>query len=192
MRTATAIALTSCFGVCVLAQQVKPPQLKLQIITQKDTYALNERVIVQSELTNLSSKTLCFPVPDQRCESAGTGWILTMGEPASAGDYGWFLCHADGRGASRAELESEISHRWIKLPPNAVYLMKAAEAYATLDQSGDWRLTASYHPPVGAFNRDYVKTLQSAAESTGCTLPESSADAEPKIISVLPTTSAER
>lgn len=187
-----AIALTSCLGVCVLAQKVKPPQLKLQIITEKDTYALNERVIVKSEITNLTSKTLCFPVPDQRCESAGTGSVLTMGQPASAGDYGWFLCHVDGGGASGPELESEISRRWIKLPPNAVYLTKVAEAYATLDQVGDWQLMASYHPPVGAFNPGYVKTLQSAAESMGCKLPESSVEAEPKIISVLPTTSAER
>jgi len=52
--------------------------------------------------------------------------------------------------------------------------------------AGDWQLKASYHPPVGAFSRDYVTVLQSAAERMGCKPPDSAAVAEPKIISVLP------
>jgi hypothetical protein len=63
--------------------------------------------------------------------------------------------NADGGGASGMDLESEIKNRWIKLPPNAVYTTKVAEAKSSLNQPGDWRLRASYHPPVGAFSRDY-------------------------------------
>ena len=170
----------------MLAEQSSRPQLKLRIVVDKATYALHERVMVKSELTNLTSKTLCFPVPDQDCETTGIGSIITTGEPVNAGEIDRFICHADGGGPSEAQLESEIKNRWIKLPPNTVYTTKFAEAQASLNQLGDWRLRASYYPPVGAFSRDYVTVLQSAAERMGCTLPDSAAVAEPKIISVLP------
>ena len=186
MRTWTALVSISVLAVCMLAEQSSRPQLKLRIVVDKATYALHERVMVKSELTNLTSKTLCFPVPDQDCETTGIGSIITTGEPVNAGEIDRFICHADGGGPSGSELESEIKNHWIKVPPNAVYTTKVAEAKATLDQVGDWRLRASYHPPVGAFSRDYVKNLQSAAESVGCKLPDSTAVAEPKIITVLP------
>ena len=80
-----------------------------------------------------------------------------------------------------AALESDINNRWIKLSPNAIYVTKAAEAKATLDQVGDWRLSASYHPPEPAFGRDYKKVVQSAAVHASCNLPDSSAVAQPKI-----------
>jgi len=186
MKTWTVLALGCILTVCTLAQQTERPQLKLRIVTGKDIYTLNERVMLKSELTNLTSKTLCFPVPDQDCETTGIGSIITTGEPVSAEEIDRFICHADGGGASGVELESEITNRWIKLPPNAVYTTKIAEAKASLNQVGDWRLKASYHPPVGAFNRDYVKTLQAATERVGCKLPDSMAVAEPKLISVVP------
>lgn len=186
MKTWSALVSMSVLVVCLLAQQSSRPQLKLRIVVVKEIYALDERVMVKSELTNLTSKTLCFPVPDQDCETTGIGSIITTAEPVNAGEIDRFICHADGGGASRVELESEIKNRWIKLPPNAVYTTKVAEAKAGLNQAGDWRLRASYHPPVGAFSRDYVTILQSAAESVGCKLPDSPAVAEPRIISVLP------
>jgi len=177
----------SIMVVCMLAQQGTRPQLRLRIVVDKEVYALNERVMVKSELTNLTSKTLCFPVPDQDCETTRTGWVITQGEPVNAGDErDLFICHADGGGASGVELEQEIKNRWIKLPPNAVHVTKSTEAKASLNETGDWQLKASYHPPVGAFSRDYVTVLQSAAERMGCKLPDSAAVAEPKIISVLP------
>jgi len=173
-------------AVCTLAQQTEAPQLKLRIVTEKDTYTLNERVMVKSELTNLTSKTLCFPVPDQDCETTAIGSIVTTGDPIKAGQVDRFICHADGGGPSEPQLEPEIKDRWVMLSPNAVYTTKFAAAKAGLNQLGDWRLRASYHPPVGAFSRNYVTMLQSAAERIGCTLPDSTAVAEPKIISVLP------
>jgi hypothetical protein len=192
MKTWTAPASISVLVVCMLAQQSSRPQLKLRIIVDKEIYALHERVMVKSELTNLTSKTLCFPVPDQDCETTGIGSIITTGDPVNAGEVDQFICHADGGGAWGVELESEIKNRWIQLPPNALYTTKTAEATASLNQVGDWRLRASYHPPVGAFSRDYVKILQSAAESVGCKLPDSTAVAEPRIISVLPANPAHR
>jgi hypothetical protein len=192
MKTWTALVSISVLVVCMLAQQTSRRQLKLRIVVDKELYALKERVLVKSELTNLTSKTLCFPAPDQDCETTGIGSIITTGEAVSAGEIDRFICHADGGGASGVELESEIKNRWIKLPPNAIYTTKGAEAKASLNQVGDWRLRASYHPPVGAFSRDYVKILQSAAERMGCTLPDSTAVAEPRIISVLPANPTDR
>lgn len=176
----------------MLAQQSSRPQLKLRIVVDKEIYALHERVMVKSELTNLTSKTLCFPMPDQDCETTAIGSIVTTGEPVNAGEVDLFICHTDGGGPSGIGLESEIKNQWIKLPPNAVYTTKVAEAKANLNQVGDWRLRATYHPPVGSFGRDYVKTLQSAGESIGCKLPESKAVAEPMTISVLPTNPTHR
>jgi hypothetical protein len=193
MKTWAAIASMSFLVVCMSAQQSSRPQLKLRIVVDKEIYALNERVVVKSELTNLTSKTLCFPVPDQDCETTRTGWVVTAGEPVNARDErDLFICHVDGGRASGVELEQEIKNSWIKLPPNGVYLTKSAEAKASLNQVGDWRLRAFYHPPVGAFSRAYVKVLQSAAENIGCKLPDSSAVAQPRIISVLPANPIDR
>jgi hypothetical protein len=186
VKTWTVFIAAPVLAVCTLAQKTEAPQLKLRLVTEKDSYTLNERVMVKSELTNLTSKTLCFPVPDQDCETTAIGSIVTTGDPVKSGQVDRFICHADGGGPSEAQLESEIKNRWIELPPNAVYTTKFAEAQASLNQLGDWRLRASYHPPVGAFSRDYVTVLQSAAERIGCKLPDSAAVAEPKIISVLP------
>jgi hypothetical protein len=186
VKTWTVLLAALVLAVCTLAQKTEAPQLKLRLVTEKDLYTLNERVMVKSELTNLTSKTLCFPVPDQDCETTAIGSIITTGDPVKAGQVDRFICHADGGGPSEAQLESEIKNRWIKLPPNAVYTTKFAEAQASLNQLGDWRLRASYYPPVGAFSRDYVTVLQSAAERMGCKLPDSEAVAEPKIIRVLP------
>jgi hypothetical protein len=192
MKTWTAIVFVYVLAVYMVAQQGKRPQLKIRIVVDKDSYALHERVMVKSELTNLTSKTLCFPVPDQDCESTAIGWIITTAVPASAMEFDQFICHADGGGVSGVKLESEIKNRWIKLPPNAVYTTKPAEAKTNLNRVGDWRLRASYHPPVGAFSPEYLKTLQSTAERVGCVVPDSIAVAEPRSISVLPATPADR
>lgn len=70
---------------------------------------MHERVMVKSELTNLTSKTLCFPVPDQDCETTRTGWVVTEGEPVKVGDErDLFICHTDSRSAAGVELEQEI------------------------------------------------------------------------------------
>jgi hypothetical protein len=61
---------------------------------------------------------------------------------------------------------------------------EAAEAKVTLSEIGKWRLAASYDPPQGAFSAKYKTTLQAAARKAGCELPLSTAEAEPKIITV--------
>jgi hypothetical protein len=97
MKTWTAPASISVLVVCMLAQQSSRPQLKLRIIVDKEIYALHERVMVKSELTNLTTKTLCFPVPDQDCETTGIGSIITTGDPVNAGEVDRFICHAERR-----------------------------------------------------------------------------------------------
>jgi hypothetical protein len=170
-------------GLCAVAQQATEPQVKLRILVDKEDYSLKEKVTVRAELTNITSKTLCFPVPAQDCEAVATGFVVTTGEPVSThGDQ--FICHTDGGGAVGAELDSEIKQRWIKLSPKAVYVTNAAEAKVTLNELGNWRLAASYHPPEGSFSAKYRTILQTAARRAGCELPLSVAEAEPKIITV--------
>jgi hypothetical protein len=183
MRSTLTLALVA---VSVLAQRAAPPQLQIRILPNKSTYSLTEKVIIKSELTNVSAKTLCFPAPDQNCETTNTGWIVTTGErinPANSEERDRFICHADGGGEIGENLDSQIRERWIKLPPGGVYVTNAAEAKARLNEVGDWKLTASYHPPVGAFNPKYTTTLQTAARKASCELP-SAVQAEPEIVTV--------
>jgi len=95
MKLRTVLAFISLLGVCTFAQQPVHAQLKLRIVADKDIYTLNERVLVKAELTNLTSTTLCFPVPDQDCESSRTGSVLTTGESVNTGGE-QFICHLDG------------------------------------------------------------------------------------------------
>jgi hypothetical protein len=114
------------------------------------------------------------------------GWIVTTGEPinpANADERDRFICHADGGGETGEKLDSQIKEHWIKLPPGGVYVTFATEAKATLNEVGDWKMTASYHPPVGAFNPKYATILQKAARKAGCELP-SAVQAEPEIVTV--------
>ena len=96
--------LFSLVGVSVLAQHAAEPQLKVRILLDKNSYSPEEKVIVKAELTNATSKTLCFPVPDQNCETTATGWIVTTGERISSQEHDQFICHVDGGGAVGAKL----------------------------------------------------------------------------------------
>jgi hypothetical protein len=178
------LAVVSFSGTCLSAQQATHPELALKIVVDKDSYTLKEEPIVKAELKNLTSKTLCFPEPDLECSTAEIGWVVISGNAVKTGEGEKFICHADGRGAVGAELDSDVKDRWIKLSPNAVYLTHATKAKARLSEAGDWRLTASYHPPEGSFSEKYQKVLRSAAKKAGCELPESIVVAEPKIVSV--------
>ncbi len=172
--------LASLVGLCAVAQQAAEPQLKLRILVDKEDYSLKEKVTVRAELTNITSKTVCFPVPDQDCETVATGFVVTTGEPVRT-HSDQFICHADGGGAQGTELDSQIKERWIKLSPKAVYVTNPAEAKVTLNELGNSRLAAFYQPPQGSF---YKTILQRAARKAGCELPLSAAEAEPKIIAV--------
>ena len=173
--------LFSC--ACALAQQTARPQLKLRIANDKESYALKETLVIKAELTNLTSRTLCFPVPDQECSVPVTGWLKITGESVTVGDSTRFICHVDGRGAVGDELDSNIRDRWIKVAPNAIYVFSARKP-VVLNDTGDWELTASYHPPEGSFGAEYGKILQSAAKRAGCQVPRSRVTAEPKIVHV--------
>jgi hypothetical protein len=184
MRMRTIVATLSLFALCALAQQATSPALRVRIIVDKDTFVVGEKVFVKTELTNLTSKTLCFPVPDPACSNARTGWIVTTGQPViSTAERDKFICHVDGRGKVGAELASEIKNLWIKLPSNAAYVANATEGIA-LSEGGVWQFTASYHPPEGSFAAEYKSILQSAAQKAGCQLPDSTVVAEPKLIRV--------
>jgi hypothetical protein len=179
-------AFASFFGACAFAQQAPHPELRLEMLVLKRGYRVNEKLIVKAKLTNLTSKTLCFPVPDLECSTPQTGSVVIDGEPVRAGEGERHVCHVDGRGPVGIELDADVNDHWIKLSPNAVYRTNATEVKVTLSEAGDWRLTASYYSPEGSFGPEYRKTLVSAAKKAGCQLPESSVIAEPKLISVRP------
>jgi hypothetical protein len=166
------------------------PQLKLKIIPSKETYSLNDRVFTKSELTNLTDKTLCFPQPVQDCESTDFGSLVTTGEAVATDENERFICHLDGRSAPREQLLREIDEKWVKVAPGTVYTSNTSEAQVSLSTFGRWRLRASYHPPEAAFgNANQFRTsLQSAAQSFGCVVPEKYVSAEPVIITVVPAT----
>jgi hypothetical protein len=179
------IALLSSLGAVTSGQQTAKPELNLRITCNKENYSLKEKVLVTPELVNLTSETLCFPAPDQKCSTTGTGWVKITGKPVNDGGE-LFICHVDSLAASGDELDSNIRNRWIKLAPNAIYTGNPTEAGVTLSVVGDWKLTAHYHPPEGSFDSKYRDTLQSAAKKAGCTLPVRDAEAEPKVIHVHP------
>lgn len=62
---------------------------------------------------------------------------MIAGEAVSTGEGEQFICHVDGGGAVGDELDSDVKERWIKLPPNAIYVTKATEAKVTLSEAGD-------------------------------------------------------
>ena len=180
------LALPCFLGALAFPQQAAKPQLRLRLLVDKETYSLKERVIARAELTNLTSNTLCFPVPDLECDTTGTGAVVVSGEPVNEnGEVDKFICHADSRGFTGAELDRQIRERWIKLAPNGVHVTSPREAKLILNQLGNWTLRASYHPPQGSFSAKYKTVLQTAAQKAGCDVPQSAAEAEPQTITVV-------
>jgi|SRR3954468_14048564 hypothetical protein len=146
--------------------------LQLRITPERDEYFVDETALVKAELTNVSSKTLCFPKPNQECFDGSIGSLLTGGLPENIKDGVVFFCHVDAPGKWGSELEQSVKSEWIRLEPGKSYVTKYAKVQAKLDVTGQWNLLATYTPPEGAFSRDYRKHLQAAAQKAGCTMPE--------------------
>ncbi len=171
------------FAVTMWSQTSKPNvSIELRTISDKETYALKESIMVKSELTNLSTKVLCFPRPSQVCEDSALGYLVTKGiPPAGARDTDQFVCHTDGGGTwPREKLILEIKQKWIKLAPGKQYVTETIHVPIDLTAAGQWQLETTYHPPEGAFQptkfRDY---LNSAAKEAGCWVPQGKVIAEP-------------
>jgi len=165
-----------------------PPELRVKVISSKETYFLREDVFSKAEFLNLTDKTLCFPEPAQDCEITGTGSVITSGEALVAEERETFVCHADSRGRPREELLTEMEQHWIKLAPNAAYTTKLAKAQVRLSVVGPWRLKAIYHPPECSFSTaaECASYLQSAAQRVGCVVPEVVVTAAPVTVNVVP------
>ncbi len=170
------------------ALRPKASELKLRIIPSKETYVLHERPFTKTEFFNLTDKTLCFPEPARDCEETWPGSLITTGEAVVTGEGEQFICHADSRGRSREELLTDIEQHWIKIAPNATYIVKSSEVQVDLSVSGPWRLNAIYRPPEAAFGdaAKFRAELQSAAQNFGCTVPEIEVRAKPATVSVVP------
>src|SRR5262249_54575770 len=147
------VAGSCVLGALAFPQQAAKPQLRLRLLVDKETYSLKEKVIARAELTNLTSNSLCFPVPDLECDTTGTGAVVVFGEPVNEnGEIDKFICHADSTGLTEAELDRQIREQWIKLAPNGVHVTSPTEAKLILNHLGNWTLRAAYHPPRGSFS----------------------------------------
>jgi hypothetical protein len=170
---------------------VKPrvSELKLQIIPEKETYSLADRLSVRTEFTNITGRTLCFPQPSQKDEVPAQGYVITeaIGPPDTPGED-HFLDHYDGGGTWPLDkLVQEIRERWIWLAPNAVYRTGLAQIRTNFSTPGQWRLEAAYHSPEGSFHpAEFRKYLSTAGRIAGCTVPQSVVSAEPISLSVSP------
>jgi hypothetical protein len=190
MLAVAALSVTAQLQTSVKSKTIRPspPELKVTVISSKETYFLREDVFTKTEFLNLTDKTLCFPEPSQDCEITGTGSVITSGEALVAEERETFVCHADSRGRPREELLTEIEQHWIKLAPNAAYTTKLAKAQVSLSVIGPWRLKAIYHPPECSFSTaaECASYLQSAAQRVGCVVPEVVVTAAPVTVSVVP------
>jgi hypothetical protein len=171
-----------------------PPELRVKVISSKETYFLREDVFTKTEFLNLTDKTLCFPEPAQDVQVDGSGYLtVTAGhvnaETRQFEEEEFFIDHySGGLTFPREKLVSEIEQSWVKLPPNQVYVLKSTRQRVNLSTSGQWQLRAAYHPPACSFNvAECTRYLRSAAESIGCTVPETVVIAEPGAVNVVPT-----
>ena len=163
MRQSTASVFLSCLFVLNLvfacphtAAQTNEgklsPVLKLRIATDQEEYALNEKVLVKYELTNVSNQTICLPPPDLKCEDTKFGSITTKANlrPATTARE-IFICNlcAGGWGHS-STLSSTIKKSWIRIAPNETYTTESTALATKLDAIGQWQLEARYHEPQSA------------------------------------------
>jgi hypothetical protein len=165
------------------------PELKIRIVPDKETYSLQEKVFTKTEFTNLTDKTLCFPVPAHAHEIVGRGSVEVHGESLNDGTerQRWLDHHDGGPTEPRERLIKEIEEQWIKLAPNATYETESSVVTFNLDVSGGWRLRGSYHPPECSFNNlKCNESFRATVKSTGCVVPEKFVTAEPVTINVVP------
>lgn len=183
LRMRRVLALLLALASCGVAQDATTPQLKLRIVVPKKVYSVDEKLTVTAELNNATSETLCFPAPELSCTTPQTGWlIVTRESPKNESEH--FICHADLRGAVGPELDENVRARWVKLAPNGTYATPPIDV-AKLFESGDWRISARYHPPEDSFApEEYRRMLKDAANRNGCVLPDKDAVGSPELISV--------
>jgi len=194
-----AVAPLILAGACthlVLAQTVKKaagvtkkPELKIEIISDKQTYSKDRSVFTETRFTNRSLNILCFPEPDQTAETHEKGFLSRVVLPppnAPAGDQ--FFEHFDGATMpAREELIRKIKEDWIWLNPGGVHVSPSVLLRTELNTPGHWGLKAFYHPPEGSFNSvGFRAYLNSAARSAGCSIPQGAVSAEPVGFTVLP------
>jgi hypothetical protein len=170
-----------------------PPELKVKVISGKETYSLREDVFTKTEFLNLTDKTLCFPEPAQDVQVDGSGYLtVTAGhvnpETRQFEEEESFIEHyPGGLTFPREKLVSEIEQSWVKLPPNQVYVLKSTKQRVNLSTSGQWQLRATYSPPECSYNvAECTRYLRSAAASLGCTVPGLVVRAKPATVNVLP------
>jgi len=186
-------------GACthlLLAQTVKKttgvakkPELRIEIIPDRQTYSKGSSVFTETRFTNTSLNILCFPEPDQTSETPEKGFISrVLLPPPNALAQDQFIEHFDGATTSaREEPIRKIKEDWIWLNPGGIHVSPSVLLRTELNTPGHWGLKALYHPPEGAFKPVAFRAyLNSAARSAGCSIPQAAVSAEPVGFSVLP------
>jgi len=157
----------------------KPPQLKLEVIPLKKTYAVGETVVVKYLLTSLVDGTLCFPQPAVEVSGSFQGYLTLETRPRNGGeDLGFFIDDVWPRHPTDGELRSAIAHRWIKLGMSEPYQLRRSSRAVALTSPGEWEVQATYHPPdLTAPDKEIVKSM-------GCSPPDTQVRSDPFTITV--------
>ncbi len=196
LRAVVPLILAGACTHLLLAQTVKKtkgvtkkPELKIEIVSDRQTYSKGSSVFSETGFTNTSVNILCFPEPDQRSETSEKGFVIRVVlRPPNAPVEDEFIEHFDGATTpAREELIREIKENWIWLKPGGVHVSPSVLLRKELNSPGHWGLHAAYHPPEGSFKPAAFRAyLNSAARSAGCSIPQTAVSAEPSGFVVLP------
>ena len=137
---------------------------------------------------NLSGQRLCFHPPAHEYEDPVVGSVTTTHVAPDGEKHGIYIEHYDGRWTRpREKLLLEIRQSWVKLAPNEVYVTDLADIHVDLDMPGRWRLDTTFYPIESPFGSqaEFREYVESAAETFGCAVPKSKAEADPIFINVI-------
>jgi hypothetical protein len=163
------------------AENLKPPQLKLELIPLKKTYDVGETVVVRYRLTSLADGSLCFPPPAIESLQSVVGSLQTEAT-SPAGHEDLFIENYWERRPHEEHLRANVLERWVRLGMSEPYRPPKSRIAVKLDEPGQWVLRAKYHPPsLSAREKEIVKSM-------GCTPPDASIQSDPVTITVVNST----
>jgi hypothetical protein len=163
-----------------LAEAPKSPQLKLEVIPLKKTYALGETVLLKYRLTSLVDGTMCFPEPAIEVSGSFEGSLRSDAHHLSGiGDPDFFIEDIWPMHPGEEEIRSTVADRWIKLGMSEPHSPQKVDKTIVLNGTGEWELQATYYPPgLNAHDKEVVKSM-------GCTAPDMQVHSEPVRITVV-------
>lgn len=138
---------------------------RLDVALSKQSYSVDEAVVVTYRITNLSNSLICFPPPAVDCYSISGELAATATPPKGVSrptvGGGCAACRFVDRDAG-----FDIDHHWIKLAPLQSYEIKRESHSIILMGAGGWLVDGGYVP----MREDTQSLYQSALKERGCTL----------------------